>query len=116
MKTDFSKIKWNLLVESAKAWIEDECLGMEGDADGDREACRIRSNLQLFVQHMPEFWIGAGVEVGGIMLEYSRLENLEAVRGGFLETIGEAHLWSNGVSFRTRRLQEPNGDLRPHQD
>ena len=50
------------------------------------------------------------------MLEYSRLENLEAVRGGFLETIGEAHLWSNGVSFRTRQLQEPNGDLRPHQD
>ena len=103
-------------MESAKAWIEDECLGMEGDADGDREARRIRSNLQLFVQHMPEFWIGAGVEVGGIMFEYSRLENLEAVRSGLLETIGEGRLWSNGVAFRTRQLQEPNADLRLHRD
>ena len=37
MKTDFSKVKWNLLVESAKAWIEREASSMEGDEAGDAE-------------------------------------------------------------------------------
>ena len=116
MKSDFGKIRWNLLVESAKQWIEDECLGMEGNGDGDREARRIRANLQLFVKHMPEFWIGAGVDARTLMVEYARLENLEAVRVGLMETIDEAHFCSNGVAFRSRHLQEPNVDIRPHQE
>ena len=65
---------------------------------------------------MPEFWIGAGVEAMSLMVEYARVENLEAVRAGLMETIDEAHLCSNAVAFRSRHLQEPNADLRPHQD
>ena len=116
MKQDFSKVKWNLLVESAKQWIEDECLAMEGDAAGEIEARRVRSNLQLFVTYMADYWGGAGVDAVTVMLEYARLENMEAVRGGFLDTIEEAHFCSNGVAFRSRHVQEPNLSLRPHQD
>ena len=38
LKQSFSKVWWNLLVDSAKQWIDDECLAMEGDAAGDTEA------------------------------------------------------------------------------
>jgi len=112
----FSKVHWSLMVESAKQWIEDECLAMEGDAEGDREARRIRDNLKLFVKYMPEYWGGAGVDAGSAMVEFARLENNDAVRGGFLDSIDEAHMWSNGCAFRSRHLMEPNLELRPHQD
>ncbi len=78
-------------MESAKAWIECEALSMEGDEAGDAEARRMRDNLRLFAQYMPEYWAGAGVEPADLMVEYARLENMEAVRGGFLETVDEAH-------------------------
>ncbi len=72
--------------------------------------------MQLFVTYMADYWGGAGVDAASLMLEYARLENMEAVRGGFLESIDEAHLQSNGVAFRSRHLQEPNRSLHPHQD
>jgi hypothetical protein len=40
--------------------------------------------------------------------QYSKVENEQLVKQGLLETANDAQEWSNGVSFRSRHLQEPN--------
>jgi hypothetical protein len=108
-KGDCSKASWNLVVESARRWVQDEVEHLLADAETADEGRRVQANLQAFAQFMPQWWAGAGVE--DPMGEFSKLENMAMVRGGMLETSDDAHLWSAGVSFRTKELLEPNTNL-----
>ena len=96
-------------MESAKVWVKDEVQGLLDAAATADEGRRVQQNLQLIELHMPERWSGAAVE--DVTTEFSRLENMELVRAGVIETIDEAHEWSNGVSFRSKHLVEPNQSL-----
>lgn len=116
LKQDWSRVKWNLLVSSAKTWIECEAISMETDDAGRAEARRIRANVQSFERWMGEWWGGAGVLETEVMMNMARMENMEGVHAGLFETVDEAHFWSNSAAFRSRHLREPNGDLNPHQD
>lgn len=108
-KGSCSKIYWNLVVESAKEWVKDEVEGLLQEAATSREGGRVQQNLQFFELHMPQWWCGAAVE--DVMKEYAMLENMQLVREGVIDTTDEAHEWSNGVSFRSKHLLEPNKTL-----
>ncbi len=49
---------------------------------------------------------------GTEIMEHARLENMQLVRQGRVRSVDEARFMSNGVTFRTKYLQEPNTDLR----
>jgi hypothetical protein len=108
-KQSCSKQAWQLVVQSAKLWVEGELQNLQDPLlEGEFLEMRVRmdTNLKLFVKYMPQWWGGDDVE--DPMREYSRLENLELAKMGLLESANDAHEWSSGVFFRSRHLKEPN--------
>lgn len=63
-------------------------------------------SLEHFVQYMPDYW--SGCEVADPVVEMARLEAVSMVQRGLVGSIEEVHLWTNGCSFRSRHLLEPN--------
>ena len=111
LKQSCSKQAWQLVVKSAKLWVEGEVENLQGAFDEDSLEMkeRLETNLKMFVKYMPQWWGGDNVE--DPMVEFSKMENLQLVKMGLLETANDAHEWSSGVSFRSRRLKEPNAGL-----
>ena len=112
LKQSCSKQAWQLVVQSAKAWVEDDLQNLQGpNLSGEELETKLPMgfNLKLFVKYMPQWWGGEAVE--DPMKQYSKMENEQLVKQGLLETANDAHEWSNGVSFRSRHLQEPNTAL-----
>ena len=109
LKQAVGSLQWNLVVESAKRWILDEVLSSRNDAghvESQNEADRLQTNLRLFEAHLQPWWKGNSV-IGDPMEAFAILENLHFAQNGQVDSLEEAGLWSNGVSFRSRWLVEP---------
>jgi len=111
LQQECSKIRWNLVVQSALEWVQSEVEELEwsNSAEDMKMASRLKKTAQMFQTHIGEFWGGSGVE--NVMLEFATMENSELCRKGMLGSHDEGHSWSNGVAFRSKYLREPNGDF-----